>query len=78
MAFLPEGQADRSQARSAWEPCREPRPGHMCIAKSSTSNRPVVYTRLVGVLEYWSVGVLGCWGRMSALGMNFERVGSAG
>ena len=54
----------------------------MCVAKSSTSNRPVVCSRApgywsIGVLEYWSIGVLECcWGRMSAVRMNIERVSS--
>jgi hypothetical protein len=64
MAFLPEGQADRSQARSAWEPCREPRPGHMCYSEvfdlKPTSG---LYSARwsIGVLEYWSIGVLEYW-----------------
>jgi hypothetical protein len=31
--------------------------GCMCLAKSSTSNRPVATL----AHEYWSVGVLECW-----------------
>ena len=43
MAFVPEGQADRSQARSAWVPMQKgPRPGGTVEALSDRFNRSIV------------------------------------